>query len=187
MIGFLFVLFLLIGSYLVTSTIFLNVNRFTVSPDIFSSGETVKMEENYEMGKEFSQEHIMKICLAPELYMAMTAYQVQKGIGKSYAGLLLLTKALYQEKLISKENYEKFVYRYSRKLVPEEQPTKLTFEQQKNKQKLDEKARSFGAVYSQWDTHPNSEWRQRWINEARKYQDSMPEANEFLRKVNKES
>jgi hypothetical protein len=143
------------------------------------------MEENYEMGREFNQEHIMKICLAPELYMAMTAYQVQKGIGKSYAGLLLLTKALYQEKLITEEVYEKFVYRYSRKLVPEEPPLKLTVEQQKNKQKLDEKARSFGAVYSQWDTHLDPEWRQRWINDAKKYQDTMPEAKEFLRKVNK--
>ena len=145
------------------------------------------MEENYEMGKEFSQEHIMKICLAPELYMAMTAYQVQKGIGRPYAGLLLLTKALYQEKLITKEVYEKFVYRYSRKLVPEEPPLKLTVEQQRNKQKLDEKARSFGAAYSQWDMHLDPEWRQWWINEAKKYQDTMPEAKEFQRKVNAES
>ncbi len=135
------------------------------------------------MAKEYSQEHIMKICLAPELYLAMTKYQVQKEIGKTYAGLLLLTKALYQEKLISKEVYEKFVYRYSRKLVPEEQPQKLTAEQQKNKQKLDEKARSFGLAYNQWDTHLDPEWRQWWINEAKKYQDTIPEAKEFLRKV----
>jgi len=111
------------------------------------------------MSKEFSQEHIMKIFLAPELYLAMTKYQVQKEIGKTYAGLLLLTKALYQENLITKEIYEKFVYSYSRKLVPEEQPQKLTTEQQKIKQKLDEKARSFGATYSQWNTHYDPEWR----------------------------
>ncbi|MGA3112308.1 MAG: hypothetical protein ABSE15_09825 [Candidatus Bathyarchaeia archaeon] len=128
------------------------------------------------MSKEFSQEHIMKICLAPELYMAMTKYQVQKEIGKTYAGLLLLTKALYQENLITKEVYEKFVYRYSRKLVPEEPPPKLTIEQQKIKQKLDEKARSFGLACSQW-----------WIYEAKKYQDTMPEAKEFLRKVHEEN
>ena len=44
------------------------------------------------MSKEFTQEHIMKICLAPELYMAMTKLQVQKekydreiaeGVGKA--------------------------------------------------------------------------------------------------------
>ena len=141
------------------------------------------MEENYEMSREFTQEHIMKICLAPELYMAMTKYQAQKEIGKTYAGLLLLTKALYQENLITKDVYEKFVYRYSRKLVPEEQPQKLTTEQQKEKQKLDEKARSFPAVYSQWSTHLNPEYRHWWINEAKKYENTMPEAKEFLKKV----
>ncbi len=135
------------------------------------------------MGKEFSQEHIMKICLAPELYLAITKYQVQKEIGKTYAGLLLLTKALYQENLITKEVYEKFVYRYSRKLLLEEQPQKLTTEQQKNKQKLDEKTRSFGATYSQLTTHLDPKYRLWWIEEAKKYQDTMPEAKEFLRKV----
>ena len=135
------------------------------------------------MSREFTQEHIMKICLAPELYLAMTKYQVQKEIGKTYAGLLLLTKALYQENLITKDVYEKFVYRYSRKLVPEEQPQKLTTEQQKVKQKLDEKARTFSSLISQWELHPSIEWRQRWIIEAQKWQDKIPEANQFLQKV----
>ena len=88
------------------------------------------------MAKEFTQEHIMKLCLPPELYLAVIKYQAQKELGKSYAGLLLVTKAAYQEKLISKEVYEKYLYRYSRKLVPEEEPQKLTTEQQKEKQKL---------------------------------------------------
>ena len=135
------------------------------------------------MAKEYTQEHIIKICLAPELYLAITKFQVQKEVGKSSAGLLLITKALYQEQLITKEVYEKYLYRYSRKLVPEEQSQKLTIEQQKNKQKIDEKARSFGAAYDQWNLHPDAKWRQRWIDEAKKYQDTMPEAKEFLRKV----
>jgi hypothetical protein len=149
----------------------------------FSESGT-KMEENYEMSREFTQEHIMKICLAPELCLAVTKYQVQKEIGKTYAGLLLLTKALYQENLITKDVYEKFVYRYSRKLVSEEQPQKLTTEQQKEIQKLDEKARSFPAANTQWnDPHPSREWQQHWINEAEKWQDKIPEAKEFLQKV----
>lgn len=135
------------------------------------------------MGKEYSQEHVMKICLPPELYLAVTKFQVQKEISKSCAGLLLITKAAYQEQLITKEVYEKYMYRYSRKLVPEEQPQKLTTEQQKNKQKLDEKARSFGAAYNQWTTHLEPKWRQWWINEAKKWQDTMPEAKAFLQKV----
>ncbi|MGA2682380.1 MAG: hypothetical protein ABSF44_11355 [Candidatus Bathyarchaeia archaeon] len=43
----------------------------------------------------------MKICLPPELYLAVIKFQAQKEIGKSYAGLLLITKAAYQEQLIS--------------------------------------------------------------------------------------
>ena len=50
----------------------------------------------------------MKLCLPPELYLAVIKFQVQKELGKSYAGLLLVTKAAYQEKLISKEIYEKY-------------------------------------------------------------------------------
>src|SRR5271157_42533 len=139
------------------------------------------------MGKEYSQEHVMKICLPPELYLAVTKFQVQKEIGKSCAGLLLITKAAYQEQLITKEVHEKYMYRYSRKLFAEEQPQKLTTEQQKNKQKLDEKARSFGAAYNQWTTHLEPKWRQWWINEAKKWQDTMPEAKAFLQKVQAQS
>lgn len=135
------------------------------------------------MGKEFTQEHIMKICLAPELCVALTKLQAQMKIGKPYVGLLLVTEALYQKKLINVEVYEKYRYRYSRKLVPEEQPQKLTSEEQKEKQKLDEKARTFAMLASQWSLHPNPEWRQRWIDEAEKWQDKIPEAKEFLQKV----
>ena len=135
------------------------------------------------MAREFTQEHIMKICLPPELYLAVIKFQVEKEIGKSYAGLLLLTKAAYQEKLITREDYEKFQYRYSRKLVAEEQPQKLTSEQQKEKQKMDEKARTFSLLISQWELHTKLEWRQRWIDEAQKWQDKIPEAKQLLQKV----
>jgi hypothetical protein len=135
------------------------------------------------MAREYTQEHIMKICLPPELYLAVIKFQVEKEIGKSYAGLLLLTKAAYQEQLITREDYEKFQYRYSRKLVAEEQPQKLTSEQQKEKQKMDEKARTFSSVINQWEFHLSIEWRQRWIIEAQKWQDKIPEAKQLLQKV----
>jgi hypothetical protein len=135
------------------------------------------------MGREFTQEHIMKLCLPPELYMAVIQFQAREELGKSYAGLLLVTKAAYQEKLISREVYEKYLYRYSRKLVPEEEPQRLTTEQQKEKQKIEKKSRTFSILPSQWEIHPDQEWRQRWINEAEKWQDKIPEAKEFLKKV----
>ena len=155
------------------------------SPNVFPSWKTGQfiVEGKKTMGKEFTQEHIIKLCLPPELCLAVAKFQVLKEIGRSYAGLLLLTKAVYQEQLITKEEYEKYLYRYSRKLVPEEQPKKLTSEEQKVKQKQDEKARTFAMLASQWELHPSQEWRQRWISEAEKWQDQIPEAKALLNKV----
>jgi hypothetical protein len=139
------------------------------------------------MGREFTQEHIIKICLPPELYMAVTQFQVNKKIGKCYAGLLLLTKAAYQEQLIGKENYEKFVFRYSRRLVPEEQPKQLSPEQLNEQKKLQTTTRSFWNVLDQWEQHPDPKWRLYWITEAKKWQDKIPEAKAILQKTNPSS
>jgi hypothetical protein len=136
------------------------------------------------MGREFTQEHIVKICLPPELYMAVTQFQVNKKIGKCYAGLLLITKAAYQEQLIGKEDYEKFVFRYSRRLVPEEQPKQLSPEQLNMQKKIEATARSFANVLDQWEQHPDPKWRQHWIDEAKKWQDKIPGAEAILQKAN---
>jgi hypothetical protein len=135
------------------------------------------------VAKEFTQEHVIKICLPPELCLALAKFQVQKEIGKAYAGLLLITKAAYQEQLITREVYEKYLYRYLRKLVPEDKPAKLTSEELEQKQKLEEKTRLFSMVLSQWELHPSQEWRQRWIREAEKWQDRISEAKTVLSKL----
>jgi hypothetical protein len=41
-------------------------------------------------------------------------------------------------------------------------------EQQKEKQKMDEKARTFSSLIIQWELHPSVEWRQWWIIEGKK-------------------
>jgi hypothetical protein len=118
-----------------------------------------------------------------ELYLAVIDYQSKNKIGKSFAGLLLVNKAAYQKNLTSREGYEKFPYTYSRKLVADEEPQILTVEQQREKQKIAEKARTFLNLSSQWDLNPNREWRQRWINDALNWQDKIPETKMFLKKV----
>ncbi len=69
-----------------------------------------------------TQEHVIKLCLPPDLYLALLKFQAKHELGRPYAGLLLLTKALYQEQLLTREVYERFLYRYSRRLVPEAAP-----------------------------------------------------------------
>jgi hypothetical protein len=116
--------------------------------------------------------------------MAVTQFQVNKKIGKCYAGLLLITKAAYQEQLIGKEDYEKFVFRYSRRLVPEEQPKQLSPEQLNEQKKMEATARSFANVCDQWELHPDPKWRQHWVDEAKKWQDKIPQAKAILQKTN---
>ena len=48
---------------------------------------------------------------------------------------------------------------------------------------MDEKARSYIGIYDQWTQHPDPKYRQRCIDDAKKWQDTIPEAKEFLQKV----
>ena len=43
------------------------------------------------------KEHGLLLYLPPELHLALIKFEAEHEIGRSYAGLLLLTKQLYQE------------------------------------------------------------------------------------------
>jgi hypothetical protein len=131
------------------------------------------------LGREFTQEHIVKLCLPPELYLALAKFQVGKEVSRSKAGLLLLTKAAYQEKLIERDAYEKLTLRYSRKLIPESAP-KLTDPERLERQKLEEKGRLFESVLAQWELMHRPGWRESWLAEAAKYADRVPQAQRLL-------
>ena len=127
-----------------------------------------------------SRGHAVQLFLAPEIRSALVRYMAKNDLDKEYATQVLLLKAMRSENLITQEIYEKYVYRYSRKLTPDAEPQKLTLNEQREKQKLGEKARTFSMLPSQWELHPSQEWRQRWISEAEKWQDKIPEAKTFL-------
>lgn len=132
----------------------------------------------------FTQEHISKVCLPPELYLAVAKLQVEKEISKSAALLLLITKGAYQfnvkqEPLIDEATYEKLTLRYSRKLIPEIEPPKLSIEQLQEKQHIDERSRYFSMVLDQWRIH-GVEWRKKKLAEAEKWKDRIPAAKLVL-------
>ena len=54
---------------------------------------------------------------------------------------------------------------------------------QKEKQKMNEKARTFASLLGEWEIHLNPEWRKGWISEADKWHDKIPKAKAFLKKV----
>ena len=124
--------------------------------------------------------HIIKLCLAPELRSALIKYMAKHDLDKEYATLHLLVKALYAEQLISREVYEVYSYRYSRKLVTENSIEKrMTQEQLREKQIIEQKSRIFSMVLDQWHIH-GKEWRKKWILEAEKWKDKIPNANLVL-------
>ena len=132
-----------------------------------------------------SRDHIVQLCLAPEIRMALIHFQSKKGLSEKYASLFLLTKSLYQEQLLSREDYERFSKRYSDKLVPEAEPTRLTSSELKEQQKLEEKRRWFEGVKADFhkDHRPlasGKSWREDVLAEAEKYKDILPIATEIL-------
>jgi len=131
-----------------------------------------------------SQDHIFKLCLPPELYLGVIKFQAEKEIGRPFAGLLLLTKAAYQEHLISQDVYETLTYRYSRKLVTEDSiQSKKSLGQLQEDQKIKNKNQQFGNVLSQWHLHPDQKWRQAWLEQAEEWKTRCPNARILLEKI----
>lgn len=132
------------------------------------------------MSYQNNKPHIVKLCLAPELRSALIKYMAKHDLDKEYATLHLLVKALYTEALITKEVYEVYSYRYSRKLVSDRSIERMmTQEQLKEKQLIEEKTRIFSMVLDQWNLH-GEEWRKKWIMKAEEWKDKVPNAKLVL-------
>lgn len=102
------------------------------------------------------------------------------GLDKEYSCLKLLNKALFQEKLISREVFEIYDNRYSRKIVADScLEAKMSLEQRQAKQKLDEKTRFFSMVLDQWHIH-GPDWKAKMFTEAEKWKDQIENARLVL-------
>jgi hypothetical protein len=109
-------------------------------------------------------------------------FQAKYDLGKSNAGLLLLAKGLYQEKCISKQEFDRLEAHYTRPLTAEPEDNRpLTPELLVVKQKLAEKKRQFAMVLEQWSLDHKSGWKETWLREAEQYPD-IPEAQQILAK-----
>jgi hypothetical protein len=117
--------------------------------------------------KDF-KEHGVLLYLTPSLYLAFIKLQGDKGLGRSFAGLLAFNEGMHTLGYISDEQYEENRRKYSRKLF-EAQPQKpLTLEQVEAKKQHDGMARAFSGVYSQWNLpHNDPLWRDKWVAKAK--------------------
>jgi hypothetical protein len=101
------------------------------------------------MGRTGFQDHKVMLFLDRELYVAFIKVQADKGVGRSYAGLLPFVEGLYHMGYINRDVYQAHVAKYSERLTQNKQLTLAeTQEMEKNKQQ----ARYFKAVADQWQS-----------------------------------
>jgi hypothetical protein len=132
-----------------------------------------------------SSDHYLPLLLNAKLKMALIKFQADRELGQTYAGLLSLAEGLHSLKYLSDEDYLFCITRYSEKLVEKSQKS-LTPEEKKQKHFLETMTRTFVAVLSEWGDpkiwHKEG-WRERWIQQAEKFKDQIPEAKQLLQKV----
>ncbi|MCW3985916.1 MAG: hypothetical protein NWE91_05860 [Candidatus Bathyarchaeota archaeon] len=123
------------------------------------------------------REHGVMLYLSKPLYVGFIRLQADKGLGRSYAGLLPFTEGMYRLGYISKEVYEEHIKKYSQKLVLD---PPLTAEQIHEKQILEHKEIYFKRVLDQWDIHPQPSWRNKVFILAEEWKDRVPSAQLIL-------
>lgn len=123
------------------------------------------------------REHGVMLYLSKALYVGFIKLQADKGLGRSFAGLLPLTEGMYQLGYISKEVYEEHFKKYSQPLVSK---TPLTSEQIREKQILKQKEGYFKRALDQWDIHPQPSWRYKVFVQAEKWKDKVASAQLIL-------
>lgn len=112
------------------------------------------------------KDHGVLLYLSKDLYRGWLKLQVDKDLGRTYAGLLLFTEGLYQLGYIPKEVYEQHVKKYSQ---PLEEPAQTQAQDQKKKA-LEQKEKQLQGMLESWDqTHAKPNWHQMAIAEAQKY------------------
>lgn len=123
------------------------------------------------------REHGVLIYLDKNLYMAFIRLQADKGLGRSYAGLLPFTEGMYHLGYISKEIYETHARKYSEQLATKEP---LTPKQLDERQRLEQKDKYFRQVLEQWVIHDNVEWRKKILKQAEEWKDKLQSARQLL-------
>lgn len=127
------------------------------------------------MGKY--KEHGLLIYLNNPLYMGFIKLQADKGLGRSFAGLLAFTTGLFEMGYISKAEYLRFKARYSTPL--DKEPQQLTLAETPMQNELNKLDKTFSDVLAQWNLHLDEKWRRRWIKKAMENGD-LPNAKKLL-------
>jgi hypothetical protein len=110
------------------------------------------------------REHGVKLFLDKELYTAFIRLQADKGLGRSFAGLLPFVEGLYHMGYVSREVYENHREKYCQPLLSKKEPTPEELEVREKSNRLN---KTLGKVVSQWKEHTSEDWRRKWAQTAR--------------------
>ena len=124
------------------------------------------------------REHGVLLYLDKTLYKAFIKLQADKGLGRSYAGLLPFVEGLYQLGYLSKEEYKIHFQKYNTPLT--EEPKPLTKQQMQEREKLKQLTKTFRMILEQWETASDKS-KQYYIRKAEQYK-QLPEAKEILKR-----
>jgi len=128
------------------------------------------------------REHGVLLYLDKTLYKAFIRLQADRGLGRSYAGLLPFTEGLFRLGFLSSEDYEVHIRKYSEGIAEKPQP--LPAQQLEEKKELERKQKVFSMVLEQWNQHPSSVWRAKWVRQAEKWKDRVANAQLVLALTN---
>jgi hypothetical protein len=111
--------------------------------------------------------------------MAIIDLAAKMKISELYAAQYALNLGLYQLNVKSKEAYERDVRVFSAKLVRDPEPKPLSFQEQKDQQRILEKQRWFESVKSEWHLDHKAlasgkSWREDVVEQAELWKDRLP-------------
>jgi hypothetical protein len=116
------------------------------------------------------------LALNASFTIAVAKIQAKYEVGKSAALLYALNRGLYEEGVLSEEEFVLFRQRYSRKLkdvIAEGRGDthKSVLEKQKEQDETCKQNIIFKQVLDQWDIHTDINWRFSWIQKAKQHPD----------------
>ncbi len=129
------------------------------------------------------REHVIQLALDKPLYRQFIRLQADKGLGRPYAGLLAFVEGMFHLGYLSKDDYLKYVQKYSE---PLEKSEPLTFEDLKRQEQLREIQTKFRLALEQFENMPESS-KQYYIKKALMFKEQIPEAKQFLEKCQKKA
>jgi hypothetical protein len=129
------------------------------------------------------KEHGFRLYLDKTLYKALVRLQADKGLGRSYAGLLPLVEGLHSMGYLTNQECEERIKKYSQPLC--DVPPPPTMEELQRKSELVNWEKRFSRAIEQWSTMPE-ESREWHVQKARELQDKVSKAKFVLSLANRE-